>query len=137
VQEALRRGIRIPESLQILAYDGTFVTDAAGMKITSILQDFSGIANKLSEAMLETINADVQVAESDGAGADQEHNVQPALPSEQADVLSGMRTDEADEEIGVAGMLTHTIPMKVKIGQTTRWNETVRELLFGSHPQTD
>ncbi|MEE8702897.1 LacI family DNA-binding transcriptional regulator [Bifidobacterium crudilactis] len=137
VQEALRRGIRIPESLQILAYDGTFVTDAAGMKITSILQDFSGIANKLSEAMLETINADAQDAEGDGAGVDQEHGVQPALPSEQADVLSGMGADEADEEIGVAGMLTHTIPMKVKIGQTTRWNETVRELLFGSHPQTD
>jgi LacI family sucrose operon transcriptional repressor len=42
-----------------------------------------------------------------------------------------------DVEASMVGNLSHTIPMKVKIGQTTRWNEAIRELLLGSHPQTD
>ncbi|KFI82910.1 LacI family DNA-binding transcriptional regulator [Bifidobacterium psychraerophilum] len=123
VQEALRRGIRIPDSLQILAYDGTYVTDAAGMKITSILQDFPSIARSLSDCMLETISKDAGV-EVDGDASDTNPEV----------LREGHVTDE---EASMVGNLSHTIPMKVKIGQTTRWNEAIRELLLGSHPQTD
>jgi LacI family sucrose operon transcriptional repressor len=141
VQEALRRGMRIPESLQILAYDGTYVTDAAGMKITSILQDFSGIAKCLSDAMLQTINSDARKADlsdsaSNAGGGDVEGSADPTSTSEQHSRLTDADGD-GHGEISVVGTLGRTVPMKVKIGQTTRWNEAVRELLLGSRPQTD
>lgn len=44
VREALGRGISIPDELQIVAYDGTYLTDLAGMKLTAVAQDFSAIA---------------------------------------------------------------------------------------------
>ncbi|MCI1634937.1 MAG: LacI family DNA-binding transcriptional regulator [Bifidobacterium sp.] len=140
VQEALRRGMRIPESMQILAYDGTYVTDAAGMKITSILQDFPGIAKKLSDAMLETINTDAQSVGTRNAAKDSNgtvDKVQSASVPTQAEDSARATDDSSYHEISVAGTLGHTVPMKIKMGQTTRWNEAIRGLLLGSHPQTD
>lgn len=39
VREALSRGISIPDELQVVAYDGTYLTDLAGMKLTAVAQD--------------------------------------------------------------------------------------------------
>ncbi len=47
VRQAIRRGIGIPDRLQVVAYDGTFVTDVAGMRITSVRQNLDGIARGL------------------------------------------------------------------------------------------
>lgn len=44
VREAMRRRIVIPRDLQIIAYDGTYLTDLAGMKMTAVAQNFDKIA---------------------------------------------------------------------------------------------
>lgn len=44
VREAMRRHISIPRDLQIIAYDGTYLTDLAGMKMTAVAQNFDKIA---------------------------------------------------------------------------------------------
>lgn len=111
VQEALRRGIRIPDQMQIMAYDGTYVTDLAGMRITSILQDFDAIADKVAQRMIAAITGGD--GQGDGQGA--------AGPSDRP-----------------AGVVADLIPMQVKIGETTRMTDAVHQLLFGgAQPQTD
>ena len=55
VQEALRRGVRIPRDLQIIAYDGTYVTQIAGMRMTAICQDFDALAMTLSRYLIDEI----------------------------------------------------------------------------------
>ena len=40
----MRRHISIPRDLQIIAYDGTYLTDLAGMKMTAVAQNFDKIA---------------------------------------------------------------------------------------------
>ena len=44
VREAMRRHISIPRDLQIIAYDGTYLTDLAGVKMTAVAQNFDKIA---------------------------------------------------------------------------------------------
>ena len=44
IREAMRRRIVIPRDLQIIAYDGTYLTDLAGMKMTAVAQNFDKIA---------------------------------------------------------------------------------------------
>nr|WP_243390219.1 LacI family DNA-binding transcriptional regulator [Bifidobacterium margollesii] len=56
VRVALREGRRIPQDLQIIAYDGTYVTEVAGMKITAIRQDLDALAGGLVERMRATID---------------------------------------------------------------------------------
>ncbi|NMM94949.1 LacI family DNA-binding transcriptional regulator [Bifidobacterium oedipodis] len=51
VQEALRRGIRIPEDLQIIAYDGTYMADAAGLRLSAVCQDMDALARRVAERM--------------------------------------------------------------------------------------
>lgn len=123
VQEALRRGIRIPDHVQILAYDGTYVTDLAGMHITSILQDFDAIADKVSQRMIAAITG------VGGWGA------------------GGMAAGASEASLGglsgglsavPAGVVSDLVPMQVKIGETTRMTDAVHQLLFGGvRPQTD
>ena len=61
VREALSRGISIPDELQIVAYDGTYLTDLAGMKLTAVAQDFSAIAQSAADHIVQAI-ADEEVA---------------------------------------------------------------------------
>lgn len=56
VQEALRRGKNIPVDVQIISYDGTYVSDLAGLKLTSIKQDFDAIADVLAKRMVQSIS---------------------------------------------------------------------------------
>lgn len=55
VQEAARRGIRMPDDLQIVAYDGTYLADAAGVKLTAVAQDFGAIAERIVDRMIALI----------------------------------------------------------------------------------
>lgn len=57
-QEAIRRGIRIPDDLQIVAYDGTFVADAAGVALTCVRQDCRAIARRLVHRLLQAREAE-------------------------------------------------------------------------------
>ncbi|KFI95744.1 LacI family DNA-binding transcriptional regulator [Bifidobacterium stellenboschense] len=55
VQEAARRGIRVPDDLQIVAYDGTYLVDAAGVRLTAVAQDFGAIAERIVDRMIALI----------------------------------------------------------------------------------
>lgn len=57
-QEAIRRGVRIPDDLQLVAYDGTFVADMAGIKLTCVRQDCRAIARRLVRRLLQACEAD-------------------------------------------------------------------------------
>lgn len=56
VQEALRRGIRIPQDLQVVAYDGTYLAGAAGMRLTAIRQDFEELGRLIADRMVGAIH---------------------------------------------------------------------------------
>ena len=58
VQEALRRGLSIPGDLQVVAYDGTYLADFAGMRLTAVRQDCDGIASVIAAHMLDAIDHD-------------------------------------------------------------------------------
>ena len=58
VQEALRRGVSIPRDLQVVAYDGTYLADFAGMRLTAVRQDCDGIAAVIATHMLDGIEHD-------------------------------------------------------------------------------
>ncbi|KAB8288245.1 LacI family DNA-binding transcriptional regulator [Bifidobacterium avesanii] len=103
VQEALRRGVRVPDHMQIMAYDGTYVTDLAGMRITSILQDFETITDTVARRMITEMHGS-----DEGSG----------------------ETADADVH-GPAGMVADLVPMQVKLGETTRMTDAVHQLLFG------
>ena len=56
VREALSRGIRVPQDLQIIAYDGTYLADCAGRKLTVVQQDFDTLAEQLAGHIVDAIN---------------------------------------------------------------------------------
>ena len=62
LQEAGRRGIDVPRDLQVIAYDGTLITELAGKRLTSVRQDFPSIAAALADCM------DEQIAAGDDSG---------------------------------------------------------------------
>lgn len=65
VQEALRCGLRIPKDVQIVAYDGTYMADTAGVHLTVIRQDFEALAAAIAVRMTGLIEG-----ESNGVCAD-------------------------------------------------------------------
>ena len=56
IREASRRGISVPRDLQIIGYDGTYLTDVAGMKMTAATQDFSAIAEAVVGRITQAID---------------------------------------------------------------------------------
>ncbi|MFT8358274.1 LacI family DNA-binding transcriptional regulator [Bifidobacterium aquikefiri] len=125
VQEAMRRGFVVPSSLQILAYDGTFVTDTAGLRVTSILQGFDAIAERIAMRTVE------QIERYQSEGSSNAHT------SSSGSTIAGSDGDNETISDPEAGSIGDLIPMKVKIGATTLWNDAIHELLDGSRPQTD
>ena len=68
VQEAARHGIDVPRDLQVVAYDGTYLADAAGLKLTTVAQDFGALAAALVERMVALIGGEAGSAVGDAAG---------------------------------------------------------------------
>lgn len=91
VQEALRRGLSVPRDVQIIAYDGTYVADAAGMRLTSVQQDFAGLATAIADCMADAIE-------------------RPDNEEEPIEV-------SPDRLIGSVGKL---VPVSMRLGETTR-----------------
>lgn len=56
VQEALRMGLEIPDQLQVISYDGTYIAHTAGMRITTVAQDLSTLGTLLVEQITQSIN---------------------------------------------------------------------------------
>ncbi|TPF91795.1 LacI family DNA-binding transcriptional regulator [Bifidobacterium sp. UTBIF-78] len=67
LQEAGRRGIDVPRDLQVIAYDGTLITELAGKRLTSVRQDFPAIAAALADCMNEQIAAGDDSGRQSGA----------------------------------------------------------------------
>lgn len=56
LREAVKRGIRVPEQLKIVAYDGTPVTRMGVMSITSVKQDIRKLAQTAVELLMDRID---------------------------------------------------------------------------------
>ncbi|PJM74154.1 LacI family transcriptional regulator [Bifidobacterium primatium] len=68
VRLAIARGRRIPDDLQIIAYDGTPVTALAGRRITTVRQDIDAIADRLASAMTAAMGERRSGPDGDTAG---------------------------------------------------------------------
>ncbi|OZG49214.1 LacI family DNA-binding transcriptional regulator [Bombiscardovia coagulans] len=101
VQEAIRRGKAIPEDLQIIAYDGTYVSDLAGLTLTRIQQDFDGIANALARRLLEAIPG---------------RTYHPVSSSQQQ---CSTALSQNSSQVPYSGT-NELIPMSLKLGESTR-----------------
>ena len=55
LQEAERRGIRVPEDLQVIAYDGTYVSLFAGKQLSAITQNIDETARRLVAHVMQEI----------------------------------------------------------------------------------
>ena len=55
LQEAERRSIRVPEDLQVIAYDGTYVSMFDGKQISAITQNIDETANRLVAHVMQEI----------------------------------------------------------------------------------
>lgn len=77
VREALGRGISIPGELQVVAYDGTYLTDLAGMKLTAVAQDFSAIAQSAAAHVVQAIANE----EAAAANASRKNKPKPFEPN--------------------------------------------------------
>lgn len=56
MNEAVRRNMRIPEDLKIIAYDGTYVTEMVEPKMTAIVQPVEELAKNAVRLLEEIIN---------------------------------------------------------------------------------
>lgn len=98
VQEALGRGINVPRDLQIIAYDGSYITRVAGMQLTAVHQNFQGIADVLCRRMIDAIEDEPSARGEAGKGSD----ARGPLSS------------------GASGAQGDLIPVNMVVGQTTR-----------------
>lgn len=64
VQEALQRGINIPEDLQVIAYDGTYVSLFAGKQISAMTQNVDETARRLVVHVMQEINRYAQAEQT-------------------------------------------------------------------------
>nr|WP_217625318.1 MULTISPECIES: LacI family DNA-binding transcriptional regulator [Bifidobacterium] len=68
VQAALRCGLRVPDDVQIIAYDGTYMAGAAGIRLTAVRQDFDAIATAVADRMIGLIEQESGDGAADAAG---------------------------------------------------------------------
>lgn len=57
-QEALRRGMCVPDDLFVYGYDGTYLAEAVYPQLPSIVQDYSALARQVVEVLLLQIAGD-------------------------------------------------------------------------------
>ncbi|KFI48089.1 LacI family DNA-binding transcriptional regulator [Bifidobacterium biavatii] len=69
VQAALRCGLRVPDDVQIIAYDGTYLTGTAGVRLTAVRQDFNAIATAVVARMIALIEGEDAPSESSAEDA--------------------------------------------------------------------
>lgn len=103
VREAIRRGVNVPDDMQIVAYDGTYLADMAGMPLTVVRQDFQALASSVADCMMRLIDGkagDGSVDDDDDSG----------------DAVSAVSSHGA---FGI-GEAEHLIPVSLIAGATTR-----------------
>ena len=103
VREAIRRGVNVPDDMQIVAYDGTYLADMAGMPLTVVRQDFQALTSSVADCMMRLIDGkagDGSVDDGDDSG----------------DAVSAVSSHGA---FGI-GEAEHLIPVSLIAGATTR-----------------
>lgn len=134
VQEAIRRGIDVPRDLQVIAYDGTYLADAAGMRLTALQQDFDRIADLLGKRMIESIEAGekgVDVGKTGGVSTGRRED--DGIVRDAGGAGDGLVSPSRDKGSGfypTAGSLADggrflrtvadVVPLHVRIGETTK-----------------
>lgn len=135
VQEALRMGVEIPDQLQIIAYDGTYLAHAAGMRLTAVVQDTERLGMMLAQRMISEIASFDSRQPRVAAHADSAAQLQSATRPEYL-VSSTVQPDSAVQadcvvQIDPAGGLAPTnslvpslmdvlVPVVLQEGETTR-----------------
>lgn len=115
VQEMLRRGIRPGVDMQVVAYDGTYLADAAGVRLTAVCQDFDAIASALAARMTALIEGE----ESSAAPSD----LDPAAAG--ASSQTSLGASSADVPVPptdgrLPGSAVELIPVTLRKGYSTR-----------------
>ncbi|MBW3095624.1 LacI family DNA-binding transcriptional regulator [Bifidobacterium sp. 64T4] len=123
VREAMARGVRVPDDLQIVAYDGTYLTDLAGMTLTAVRQDFPAIAEQIADRMMGVIEGS-DAGDATGGAVDA-GAVGGAGEGAAVDTNDGRSGDDSgimadDREPSIAGEAEHLIPVSLVAGATTR-----------------
>ncbi|WP_314688544.1 LacI family DNA-binding transcriptional regulator [uncultured Bifidobacterium sp.] len=109
VQEAFRRGVAVPRDLQIVAYDGTYLSDLSGMHLTAVRQDFAGLAALIATRLQERIDA----GDSKDSGAGRRRG-------SSASGMPGRRIAPAARGIPpLTGVPIDTVPVRLRIGDST------------------
>ena len=103
VREAIRRGVNVPDDMQIVAYDGTYLADMAGMPLTVVRQDFQALASSVADCMMRLIDGKA------GDGSVDDGN-------DSGDAVSAVSSHGA---FGI-GEAEHLIPVSLIAGATTR-----------------
>ena len=125
VQEAMRRGLRIPEDVQVVAYDGTYLADAAGVRLTAVRQDFDAIASVIAARMTDLISAGASAKVSAPAEASTSAGVSAASKAAAADIVaasagaSGASSGRPGAD-RARGLVEELIPMTLRLADSTR-----------------
>jgi LacI family sucrose operon transcriptional repressor len=124
IQEALRLGVRIPGQLQVIAYDDSYLAEAAGMRITAVRQDFMTLAQLTSERIITEIRRGAQAqtateAENMAAAGTDTTNTDDAT-----DTDVGAAASPCDSAAGALDPETRPldklVPVQLRVGETTR-----------------
>ncbi|MDF7665247.1 LacI family DNA-binding transcriptional regulator [Bifidobacterium sp. ESL0745] len=117
VQEAIRRGIDVPHDLQIIAYDGTYLANVAGMRMTAVCQNFDGIANLLVKRLLDSIALDASVEDEDSKKTKQSEKRSAAASTLRKTVQDATTADKLrmyPHDVG------DVVPITLRVAETTR-----------------
>lgn len=124
VREAMARGVSVPDELQIVAYDGTYLTDLAGMTLTAVRQDFPAIAEQVANRMMGLIEggaaAGVAGAAGDVTGRAGGAGAAGGADDKRSENVAVAGVAEDGREPAIAGEAEHLIPVSLVTGATTR-----------------
>ncbi|MBT1181352.1 LacI family DNA-binding transcriptional regulator [Bifidobacterium sp. CP2] len=118
VQEAIRRGAAIPRDLQVVAYDGTYLADIAGVRLTAVRQDVDALAAAVAARMTALIEGE---SGRDGTRA-RDAAASSAAASE---TMTDSTAEPAASSVSVGdgrllGSVTELVPLTLRKGDSTR-----------------
>ncbi|MBT1173122.1 LacI family DNA-binding transcriptional regulator [Bifidobacterium sp. MA2] len=105
VQEILRRGLRPGADVQVVAYDGTYLADTAGVRLTAVCQDFDALAAAVASRM----NALIEGEESSSSTTD----LNPPVSGGAGDAFP-------DGDGRLPGSAAELIPLTLRKAESTR-----------------
>lgn len=87
VQSALQRGLRIPDDVQIVAYDGTGMADLAGVRLTCVRQNFAALAERIVTRLVQACETADGKLDADQVGVIDMSDRDTASPHDVAEAM--------------------------------------------------